>query len=446
MQKNGEFVTSNDVFAWMDQHCIKAIQPGLDRMEWMLERLGSPEKRCKFIHIAGTNGKGSVAAMVASVLREAGYPVGLFISPYVTSWNERIQFNGEPISEASFVHWANQLKPLVEEMIKTGPGAPSPFEFWTVLAICFFAKEALPWFIVWETGLGGRFDSTNVVYPLVSVITKIGMDHREWLGETLTEIAREKAGIIKSGVPVVCGPQAEEALAVLREEAQRKKSRLYQWGKDFQVIPGEWGESDQSFDFQDVYRTLTGLSIPLLGEHQLHNAATALMTLEVLRQAYATVIDPEHFVAGLKNVRWPGRFEKVMDSPAVILDGAHNVDGIKALVKTVKKHAPSKDRLFFILAMMKDKQVTEMLKVLVEEADVVVATEVKGQPRSLTADELAGRLRKMKPELAVYAAADAMEGFRLVKEQMSENDVCVITGSLFLVAQLRPLLNRIDSE
>ncbi|MBA4541401.1 MULTISPECIES: folylpolyglutamate synthase/dihydrofolate synthase family protein [Thermoactinomyces] len=441
MQVNEGFVTAADVFAWMDQHCTQAIQPGLGRMEWMLERLGSPEKRCKFIHIAGTNGKGSVAAMVDSVLREAGYPVGLFISPYVTSWNERIQFNGEPIPEASFVHWANQLKPLVEEMGKTGPGAPSPFEFWTVLAICFFAKEAFPWFIVWETGLGGRLDSTNVVYPLVSVITRIGMDHKEWLGDTLTAIAREKAGIIKPGVPVVCSPQVEEALAVIREEAKRKKSRLYEWGPDYRVIPGKWSSSEQSFDFQGIYRTLSNLSIPLLGEHQLYNAATALMTLEVLRQAYATVIDPEHFVTGLQRVRWPGRFEKVADSPAVILDGAHNLDGVKALVQAVKRHEPGNGRLFLLLAMMKDKQVTEMLEVLAEEADVVVATEVKGQARSLAAGELAGLLKKVKPELTVHAEDDALAGLRLVKEQMNENDVCVITGSLFLVSQLRPLLN-----
>ncbi len=249
-----QFETAQEVFAWMEQTCAKTIQPGLERMEWMLERLDHPERRLKFIHIAGTNGKGSTAAMIASVLKEAGFSVGMYVSPYVLSWHERIQFDGQPMDESSFVRWVNELKPLIEKMAEEGPGALSHFEFWTLLSLCYFAKEACPWFVVWETGMGGRFDSTNVVYPLVSVITEIGYDHKKWLGETLEEIATEKAGIIKPGVPVICGSEKEEALSVIKRVAKDKHSRLYMYNEDFSVIAHHQDLDEQRFTFHPFAR------------------------------------------------------------------------------------------------------------------------------------------------------------------------------------------------
>jgi len=444
MEQIPKFSTYQDVFAWMNHSLKMSIQPGLERMEWLLERLHHPERRMKFIHIAGTNGKGSTAAMIASVLREAGYPTGLFISPYVASWNERIQFNGEPISEESFVHWANQIYPLVEEMIQEGPGAPSPFEIWTVLAILYFAEETLPWFIVWETGLGGRWDSTNVVYPLVSVITQIGLDHCQWLGDTLPEVAREKAGIIKPGIPVVCGALKEEALAVIQATAKEKKSRLYLEGTDFHVQPLEISEDGSQFHFTDLYRTLSHLRIPLVGEHQLHNAAVALMTLEVLRQAYATVIEPEHFDQGLRNVKWPGRMEKVSERPLILLDGAHNPDGLKAALETVKKSMKA-ERIGIMVAMMQDKAVHDMLKLIGETADWVVATEVDN-PRSLKAHQLAEEMKKQAPDLPVYTIPSVSEACSWLRDHLNETELCLVTGSLFLVAEARPILAQTQME
>ncbi|TCS96517.1 bifunctional folylpolyglutamate synthase/dihydrofolate synthase [Hazenella coriacea] len=438
MCQTEKFSKAEEVFHWMDEYCTQAIQPGLQRMEWMLDRLNHPERRCKFIHIAGTNGKGSTAAMVSSVLREAGYPTGLFISPYITKWNERIQFDGEAISESSFVHWANVLRPLVEEMKKTEQGAPSPFEFWTLMAICYFALETTPWFIVWETGLGGRFDSTNVVHPLVSVITQIGWDHQEWLGETLSDIAKEKAGIIKPGVPVVCGSGDEEVVQVIRREAETKKSGCYVLNQDFSVELDEVNTTMQRFHFQNIYHSLRGLEIAMMGEHQLRNAATALMTLDILRQGYATVLEPEHIYQGMKKAFWPGRMELVSQHPPIVLDGAHNKDGIQALVSTIKQ-LYTYDRLLLLTAMMKEKEISSMVVPLAEIADEVITTTVADQPRSLSAEELASEFRKQS-STQVHAISSAREACQWIRERATSRDLCVIAGSLYLVSEVRSLL------
>lgn len=439
MSQTQKFSKAKDVFQWMEEHCAQTIQPGLQRMEWMLDRLNHPERRCKFIHIAGTNGKGSTAAMITSVLKEAGYPTGLFISPYITKWNERIQFDGEPISESSFVHWANMLQPLVEEMERTEQETLSPFEFWTLVAICYFAKETVPWFIVWETGLGGRLDSTNVVYPLVSVITHIGLDHQEWLGETLTEIAKEKAGIIKSGIPVVCGSNSEEIIEVIRQEVDAKKSRCYVLNQDFSVVLDRVSADKQKFHFENIYHSLKDIEISMMGEHQLRNAATALMTLDVLRQNYATVLEPEHIYLGMQKATWPGRMELVSQQPKILLDGAHNIDGINALVSSIQQ-LYTYDRLFLMTAMMKEKEVSSMIAPLAELADEVVTTTVKDQPRSMEAEDLAKEFRRQRSDLKVHTINTARKACQWLQEKATPQDLCVITGSLYLVSEVRSLL------
>ncbi|MBA4602707.1 bifunctional folylpolyglutamate synthase/dihydrofolate synthase [Thermoactinomyces sp. AMNI-1] len=435
-----QFKTAHDVFSWMEHACAQTIQPGLERMEWMLNQLDHPERRLKFIHIAGTNGKGSTAAMIASVLKEAGYPTGMFVSPYVTSWHERIQFDGQSIEETSFVRWSNELKPLIEKMAEDGPGKPTPFEYWTLVSLCYFAREAFPWFVVWETGMGGRLDSTNVVFPLVSVITEIGYDHKNWLGDTLTEIASEKAGIVKSGVPVVCGSQKEEAVPVIRNISRDHRSPFYLLNKDFLVKDVHQDSDGQNFTFQNVYRELSGLSIPLIGDHQLQNAGTALMTLEVLRQAYATVIEPEHYRNGLRKTFWPGRLEKVSDSPHILLDGAHNIEGINALIQTIKKYHTDCGRIGFLVAVMKDKPVREMMKPLADAADFVTTTSLEDHSRSLAAEELARILKEINPRLSVESVSGEKKALHVFMEKLAAGDLGVVAGSLFLVSAVRPML------
>ncbi|RAL26663.1 bifunctional folylpolyglutamate synthase/dihydrofolate synthase [Thermoflavimicrobium daqui] len=441
MSQSPIFVQAEDVLHWMNETCAAKIQPGLERMEWMLEKLNHPERRCKFIHIAGTNGKGSTAAMISSVLREAGYKTGLFISPYVIRWNERIQVDGKPISDDSFVKWANYLYPFIQEMIDEGPGAPSPFEYWTLVALCYFAYEEAPWFIVWETGLGGKWDATNIVIPLVSVFTQIGLDHREFLGDTITDIAREKAGIIKSGVPVVSGTICRDAAQVIKSVAEEKNCRLYEVNKDFSITLLEQTADFQIFRFTNIYQNLPSLKIPLKGSHQLQNAATAIMTLEVLRQNYATVLEEMHYERGLSQVVWPGRLEKVGENPFILLDGAHNPDGMKALAKAIQE-LNTYDRCIAMIAMMRDKQIEEILQPLIPLVDQFVITEVANVPRSMSAHELAEQVKAIAPEKEVNVFASASEGLTFMKQHALDHDLLLITGSLYLVSEVRSLLTK----
>ncbi|MFD1426425.1 dihydrofolate synthase/folylpolyglutamate synthase [Kroppenstedtia sanguinis] len=428
------FSTTKEVFDWMEVGCTQGIRPGLERMEWVLERLNHPERRLKFIHIAGTNGKGSTAAMVSSVLQEAGYPVGMFTSPYLHHWGERITLDGEPIPEKSFIYWADQVAQWVEEMDREGVGRISPFEFWTLVAILYFAKEAVPWFVVWETGLGGRLDSTNVVYPLVSVITNVGHDHTHILGGTLTQIAEEKAGIIKPGVPVITACEEEEALSVLSTVAEEKQCRLYRLHQEFDVNSRISGKEGESFSFSSPFRPLDRVQIPLRGKHQVKNGAVALMTLEILRKYYATVLEEAEILKGMEKVRWPGRLEEISQRPSVWLDGAHNPEGAEALAQALRD-LPC-DRLLLLTAVLEDKDATGILKPLLPLVDRVIVTQVD-QPRGLEPDRLREVAARLRPDLEIGQASRAEEGLHCLLEEAGERDCIVVAGTLFLVSEIR---------
>lgn len=409
---------------------------GLERMEWMLNRLNHPERRLKFIHIAGTNGKGSTAAMIASVLREAGYDTGLFASPYLVKWNDEIQLNGQPISDESFLRWLNHIMPFAKEMEEQGLDTPSYYELWTLVVICYFAYEAYPDFVVWETLLGGRLDATNVVYPIINVITQIGLDHKELLGDTISEIAKEKAAIIKPGVPVICGARNREAQEVIIQQAECKKSSIYIIDRDFQVRCHAQSSTEQEFEFSNVFRTISDLKIRLIGQHQLENVATVLMTLDVLRQYYAALIDDDQLRQGLYNTTWPGRLEKISESPPILFDAAHNLDGVKALSAAIKD-LYTYDRLILLTAMMQDKEVDSMLEQLLPLADEVVATQVISQERSLSADELSQKIKQLQPQQKVQAFSNAAEAVNYAKTIQKEGDLLLIAGSLYLISEIR---------
>ncbi len=414
------------------------IKFGLQRMEWMLDRLNHPERRLKFIHIAGTNGKGSTAAMIASVLKAAGYDTGLFASPHLVKWNDEIQINGQPISDESFLRWLNHLMPFVKEMEEQGLDTPSYYELWTLIVICYFAYEAYPDFVVWETLLGGRLDATNVVYPIVTVITQIGMDHKELLGDTVSEIAKEKAAIIKPGVPVVRGAKNPEAQKVIIQEAETKNSPIYIINKDFHVQSQQQSSSEQKFEFSNVFRTISELAIQLMGRHRFDNAATAVMTLEVLRQYYAALIDDDQLRLGLYDTTWPGRLEKVSDYPLILLDAAHNFDGVRALTTAIQD-LYTYDRLLLLTAMMRDKEVDAMLGQLLPLADEVIATQVSSQERSLLADEISQKIKQLQPNQNVQAFSDAERAVEYAKRVQKDGDLLLVTGSLYFISEIRPL-------
>ncbi|WP_169713601.1 bifunctional folylpolyglutamate synthase/dihydrofolate synthase [Paludifilum halophilum] len=437
MTEEIDFTSSEDVFQWMEQGCETGIRPGLERMEEVLERMGRPERRLKYIHIAGTNGKGSTAAMIASVLNEAGYPTGMFTSPYINHWSERISMDGEPIGEEAFNHWAGQVAAVVEKLAEEGMERPTPFEFWTLVAINYFAREALPWFVVWETGLGGRLDSTNVVYPLVSVITSIGHDHMNLLGESLSEIAAEKAGIIKPGVPVLTTCREEAAAQVLKEKAEENNSRFYRIDRDFygQELPGE--KEGAYFRFSGPFRDIEPVTIPLAGSHQVTNGTAALMTLEVLRQYYATVLDDEDILRGMERTEWPGRLERVSKQPQILLDGAHNPEAACALARALSSY--TYDSLHLLIGVLEDKDVQGILSPLLPLADRVVATQPE-HPRAMPAEKLGEQVRFFQPEAKVEAYGSSREGLEALTRWAGENDLILVTGTLFLVSELRQSL------
>ncbi|SHE48008.1 dihydrofolate synthase / folylpolyglutamate synthase [Seinonella peptonophila] len=431
------FYSANELFQQLrPEHEMKL---GLERVEWLLERIGNPQRRLRIIHIAGTNGKGSTSMMISSVLREANYSVGVFLSPPILAWNERIQVDGKFISEASFLRWVNKLWPFIEEMKEKGIESPSFYELWTVVALCYFAKEAVPDYVVLETGLGGRFDATNVVFPLISVITQIGLDHREQLGDTVEQIAFEKAGIIKAGVPVVCGFSSDQAQAVIQQIAKERNAPYYQGNQHFHVSKLIENEERQEFKVETLFRTYSRLAIQLRGQHQIENAGVALMALEILQQRYAVMLAEEQIEMGMLQAFIPGRLEQIGRRPFLLLDGAHNEDSMRKSLETITRLYTYR-KCIVVTAMMRDKDVESMLSMLGEVTDFLITTTVDRQPRSVPADQLAEQALLTSPSITIEANSSVEKALKQAKNIATEDDLILVIGSLYLVAEARLLL------
>lgn len=433
------FQSAEEAIGWITGRIKFGIRPGLTRMELFMEKLGHPHRRLKFIHVAGTNGKGSTCAFLSRTLTECGYDVGTFTSPYIERYQNRIQYNGRDIEDEALVRLVNDIKPIFDEIADSEWGAPTMFEVSTVLAILYFAKVTYPDFVVWETGLGGRLDSTNVVTPIVSVITNIGHDHMEILGDTLEAVAAEKAGIIKSGVPVVSTVEQPEAIAEIKAAAARRKSTLYSLGEQFRLEPVRVELDDQSFDFTGPFRTIEQIGITLNGAHQLKNAALAVMTLEVLRQYYAVVLDEEPFREGMRSAGWPGRLEMISSEPRLLIDGAHNPEGAQTLAEALRT-LYRYDKLHLMIAMMPTKQHEEVLRHVLPLADSLIVTEPdffkKAEAETLGA--LAGRvLGELDRGIEVVIEPDWRRAFGLLRAKVGEGDLGVVTGTLYLISDIR---------
>ncbi|GAB6934411.1 MAG: bifunctional folylpolyglutamate synthase/dihydrofolate synthase [Calditerricola sp.] len=427
--------TVQEAIDWIHSLVPLGIKPGLARMEWLMERLDHPHRYLKFIHIAGTNGKGSTAAMMARVLDEAGYDVGLYISPYVERFEERIQLNGRPIPGEELVELVNRVKPLVDELAETEWGPPTEFEVITTLALLYYERHR-PYFVVWETGLGGRLDATNIVYPVVAVITNVGDDHRHLLGPDRLAIAREKAGIIKSGVPVVTAEEDPDVLALFRDVCREKRTTLYEPGTHYRYERLEPTEAGERMHFYGPYRELRDIEVGLKGAHQAQNAATALMALELLRQFYAAQLEEEEPIRrGLATVRWPGRFEVLAERPLVIVDGAHNPQGAQALAATVRERLPGR-RVHLVVGFVQDKEHEAFLRQILPLAQTVTAT-TPAFHKALPAEETAALVRRLVPGKAVNTAPDAAAALQHALAQAKPDDAVLVCGSLYLVAEVR---------
>ncbi|MGQ9545594.1 MAG: bifunctional folylpolyglutamate synthase/dihydrofolate synthase [Dehalococcoidia bacterium] len=402
----------------------------LRHVEELLSRMGNPQSAPRTVHIAGTKGKGSVAAMVAQVLSSSGYRTGLFISPHLRTLRERISIDGSLISEAEFAAVVSELKPFIECMKKDVAFRPlTYFEALTVLAFVYFAKKRAD-FQVLEVGLGGRLDATNVVAnPAVCVITSISLDHTQILGNSLAEIAREKAGIIKPGCWAVFSPQPEEAEPVFWDICRDKKAKVVQVGKDV-----TWQKTGGDLRHQSL--VIKGrmnkyeVSIPLLADFQLENAATAVAALEILSSA-GFAISVGDIAQGLAQVKWPGRFQILQQRPTVVIDGAHNVASIRRLVNNIKGYFAHK-RVFVVFGTSCDKDIPGMVNELISLSPQAIVTQA-AHSRAASPLTLAAEFSKrgIKPEIKETVAQALTRALSLAEK----TDIVCVTGSLFVVGE-----------
>lgn len=405
------------------------MKPGLARIEALLKRMGSPQKKLRFVHVAGTNGKGSVCAMLSEMLQCAGYKTGLTISPYITDFCERMQVNSTPISHEELARQVERLKPLMEEV--SGEGEPvTEFEAITALAFRWFYEQGCD-VVVLETGLGGRFDATNVIEtPLCSVITSIGLDHTDILGDTYRQIAFEKCGIIKpDGITVSYPMQQEEALAEIMRMAALKRNSLHMGNM------GALQVKSMTVEGSDVMYGRLPLHIPLAGVHQHSNAVTAVEAAWALRSA-GLAIEDIHIQAGIAKTKWPARLEVLSKKPLVLVDGAHNPDGMRALVKTLKEVLPGR-RIFAVTGMLRDKAYREAAAVLAPLLEKAVCVAVDN-PRTLSGEALAKELERHGAK--ALAAKTLEEAISLAFKDVGKDGVLLVCGSLYLAGPARKQL------
>jgi dihydrofolate synthase / folylpolyglutamate synthase len=423
----------------------------LERMHDLLARLDNPQKSLQVVHIAGTKGKGSTAAMIAAILSAAGHRTGLYTSPHLDRIEERLAIDGCPCSPEQFVELLERVRPAVEAMdrvgrTKTDGGdvlvGPTYFEITTAMAFLHFAEQATDIAVV-EVGLGGRLDSTNVVRPLVSVITSISFDHMKQLGATLDAIAREKAGIIKPGVPVVSSVIGDEPRRAIEEVARQCRSTISQLGVDFDFTyrpPHELdsaaacGEMDFRLHQTGGEEQLGSLRLALLGRHQAANAAVALATIAELRRQGWKV--PESAIrAGLAATRCPARIEVVSRRPTIVIDTAHNLASIRSLVETLDESFTARRRLL-LFAATQEKQVREMLEILLPQFERVILTRYWKNPRGLPLAQLAAMAAEIS-DVPQEVFPTPSEAWRRVRQLTTPEHLVCVTGSFFLAAEIR---------
>lgn len=398
-------------------------KPGLERVSELLTRLGEPQSKLRFVHVAGTNGKGSTSVMLASVLRRARLKTGLFTSPYVNRFNERMQINGHEIGDEELADVVERIKPHADAM----DDHPTEFEMMTAAALLWFCEQGCD-VVVCEVGLGGRLDATNVIpYPECSVITNIGLDHTAILGDTLSEIAYEKAGIIKNGCPVVLYQQSYEVTEVIRDVCCERGCELTV--PDFDDIVPEFDSRDgQVFSYRGA-----SYAIPLLGAHQLRNAVTVIETVNVLRKRGFEISDDE-LEAGLYAVSWPARFEILRDDPWFVVDGGHNPQCAEALRDCILKYFPNEKRVL-LMGVLADKDYRSIVKILAPLFDAFV-TVTPNSPRALDAKDLAALFEEYGREVKTADSIRDGVGLAVGMAQSLGAMVCAC-GSLYICGEIR---------
>lgn len=410
---------------------------GLERTYKLLEHLGNPERDLKLIHIAGTNGKGSTTSMITEILMGEGYKVGMYTSPFIEEFEERIQINRNNIPKESLAILMDEIKVAVDKVIEAGYNHPTEFEIITVLMLLYFKKENIDFGVI-EVGLGGTLDSTNVIKPIIQVITSISFDHTNLLGNTLEKIAREKAGIIKKGIPTVIYPQQEEVLKVIKNKCFEMDSELY-------IANNENLNFENIVNLDKPYQLLKynneiDILLPLLGEHQIINLSVAMQAIEVLNNKNIIDISIANIVKSIKNVSWKGRLEVLSNNPYVVIDGAHNIQGIKTLSRNIKKYFKY-ENLYLILGILADKDVEEMIKIITPMAKKVYSV-TPNSIRGELAESLKDEVSKFNKNCKAFDKYE--EAYLEALNDASEKDLILASGSLYMIGDMRKIIRKIS--
>lgn len=425
-----------EAIAWIHSRLPFGSRPGLERVEALLDLIDHPERKIEMIHVAGTNGKGSTVSYLRNMLEQVGLRVGTYTSPYIEIFNERIAINGEFISDQDLIAFVEKYQPLVQTLdADTKTNGITEFELLTALAFDYFLQKEVDVAII-EVGLGGLLDSTNVITPVLSAITTIGLDHTDILGTTMEEIAYQKAGIIKPSVPLVTGNILPQAQQVIDEVAQKAQAKIYRFNVDYQVeyqhVDPNWGEI---FHFYNEQGKIKNLRTPLLGAHQVENAGLAIELFFQYCQLKGIKVQQQWIKAGLNQTTWPARMEKISTEPLVVLDGAHNEHAMKRLVENVQREFSNR-KVFILFSALETKDISGMLAALAEipRSQLLVTTFDNPKAIHLTSDYQAICPKK------ISIVSSWQFGLADLLEKMNENDLLLVTGSLYFVSEVRQFL------
>ena len=430
------FTDYDETIEWLYNLHLFGIKFGLKKVEKLLEYLDNPQDKLKIIHVGGTNGKGSVCAMLSSILTGAGYEVGLNTSPHLSEFTERITINGQQISKTSVIEYANLMQEVRERVnAETDLGYATYFEVVTAMALKYFADNDVD-YVVLEVGLGGTFDATNIVKPLITVLTNIALDHTEHLGTTLTSVAENKAGIIKQKIPVITSNNNQEVLDVIVHTCKQQQCELIRIGKDVEYTIIKSGQKGLRMDYHGLNNNYSDLQVPLLGQHQGDNAALAITTIELLKNQYNMNIPEQAIREGLKSTHWPGRLEIMQESPLVLLDGAHNPAGAQALKEALALF--DYEKLYLVFGCSEEKDIKDLLEPLLPLANKMIITQ-SGVRRAAKPKLILKNIPKYDIEKVVITPVKA--AVKTALSEAGEKDLICICGSLFVVGEARELLS-----
>lgn len=425
----------NEALQFIHESHKFGMRLGLDNIKKLLELLGNPQNNLKIIHVAGTNGKGSTCSFISSILKESGYKVGLYTSPFLETFTERIRVNGENIREEEVGKIVSLIKEKIEIMVSEGYSYPTEFEIVTAMAFYYYNQEKVD-FVALEVGLGGRYDATNVIdKPVVSAITSISLDHTGILGDTLGKIAFEKGGIIKEDCPTIVYPQQEEASEVIKNICAENKSKYIEC--DFKNIEIKSSNiNSQIYSCNINGKELSDLEIKLIGDHQIKNSIVALNVIEYLNDIKITNISEENIRKGLLETKWPGRIEKISENPMFIIDGAHNEEGAKSLANSIDKYFENKNKIL-VIGMLEDKDIESVLDLLIPKFNNVITT-TPDNPRAIDANKLKEKIERYNIE--VTCKPNIKEAVDYALEISNKDDVIISAGSLYMIGNVRTII------